>query len=59
MARKTPNAPSRGIWLIALIIGGLGILGRFLYIPEISGATWWLVAVGFVLLALGTSSRGI
>lgn len=29
MARRIPNAPSRGIWLTAIIIGTVGILSHF------------------------------
>jgi uncharacterized membrane protein YoaK (UPF0700 family) len=59
MARKNANAPTRVVWIIALILGGLGILARFVHIPEISAYNYWLLLAGFVLLAIGTSAKNI
>jgi len=59
---KTPNAPTRTVWLLALIIGGLGILLRFVDVPalaEIRAYNYWMLLIGFLLLALGTSSKNI
>ncbi|HEY3310606.1 MAG TPA: hypothetical protein VGK00_03095 [Anaerolineales bacterium] len=41
-------------WWIAVILGVLGILGELVKIPVVSTYAFWLVAVGFVILALGT-----
>jgi threonine/homoserine/homoserine lactone efflux protein len=41
-------------WWIAVVLGVLGILGELVKIPVVSTYAFWLVAVGFVLLALGT-----
>jgi len=57
MARKTPNAPTKGIWLAGLIIGGLGILTHFVHIDQVSEYNYWLLLIGFALLAIGTSFR--
>lgn len=51
--------PSRGIWIVALILGFLGILSYFIPMEEISAYNFWLVAIAFILLVIGTSSRGI
>ena len=50
------NAPKQTTWLIALIIGVIGILGELITIPviSISGIAIWLVVVAFVLLLLAT-----
>jgi hypothetical protein len=48
------NAPKQITWLIAVIIGAAGILSYLVTIPGLSPSAFWLVAVGFVLLALGT-----
>lgn len=53
------NAPKSVIWLIAVILGVLGIAGKFVFIANVSANAFWLVAVGFVLLALGTVLRGL
>jgi uncharacterized membrane protein YoaK (UPF0700 family) len=59
MARRNPNAPSRTLWLVALVCGFLGILARFVQIPEISQYNYWLLLIGFILLVIGTSARRI
>jgi hypothetical protein len=41
-------------WWIAVILGGLGILAYLVPIPGLSSFAFWLVAAGFVLLALAT-----
>ena len=54
-----PSAPTSIIWLIALIIGILGIIGHFVNIPFATQYSQWLIMGGFILLALGTSFKGI
>jgi hypothetical protein len=44
---------------IALILAGLGILAALVTIPVLSGLAIWLVAAGFVLLALGNLISGL
>ena len=54
------NAPSRAVWLIALIVGGFGILLRLGVLSLRLGIdSFWLVAAGFVLLLVATAMRGI
>lgn len=55
------NAPKTVTWLIAVIIGAIGIVSSLgiVAIPVISGYAFWLVAVGFVLLALATLLKGL
>ncbi len=43
-----PNAPSRGI----------GILAHFVYIKNLTELSYWMLLVVYVLLVIGTSSRG-
>lgn len=57
MARKVPNSPSRGLWIAALIIGGLGILAHFTHINELSKYNYWMLLIGYGLLVIGTSFR--
>jgi hypothetical protein len=52
------NAPTQGLWLIAVILGVLGILGRFVAIAYISTYSFWLVAIGFAVLVVGTKMKG-
>jgi hypothetical protein len=48
------SRPKNTTWWIAVILGVLGILSQFVSIPVLSGWSFWLVAAGFVLLALAT-----
>lgn len=63
MARKSRlSAPSHPIWLIAVILGVLGILVHLRIIPALSPLSrydFWLVVVGWGLLVVGTALRGV
>jgi hypothetical protein len=52
------SAPKKATWWIAVIVGVVGILANFVTIPVLSGFAFWLVVIGFVLLALGTYLKG-
>lgn len=51
--------PSRGIWIVSLILGVLGILSRLVYIEAVTPYAFWLVAIGFILLVIGNVARGV
>ena len=53
------NAPTQVVWLIAVIAGVRGILGRFTAIEFVSPYAFWLVTVGFALLAIGTMYKKV
>jgi hypothetical protein len=54
------SAPKFIVWVIAVILGVLGIVGALLGgLPIISANAFWLVTGGFVLLTLGTALKGI
>ncbi|MCP4139699.1 MAG: hypothetical protein GY755_05315 [Chloroflexi bacterium] len=53
------NAPKNITWWIAVVLGVLGILGNLMTLPFVSGFAFWFVALGFVLLALGTFLKGL
>ena len=53
------SAPKNVTWLIALVLGVLGILGTFVRIPLVTDYSFLLVVVGFVLLALATLLKGL
>lgn len=46
-------------WWIAVIVGVIGILATLVTIPVLSGFAFWLVVIGFVLLALATVIDGL
>ncbi len=52
------SAPKTPVWIIAAVLGILGIVGKFIAIQFISANAFWLVAIGFVLLFLGTLISG-
>jgi hypothetical protein len=54
-----PSAPKRLTWIIALIPGIVGIIGHFVSIEYVTEYSYWLLLVGFVLLVLGTSFKGL
>lgn len=56
---SAPNAPARGLWIAALIIGGLGVLAHFVDMNELSTYNYWMLLIGYVLLVIGTSARGM
>ena len=52
------NAPKQIVWIIALILGIVGILGYLADIPAITPAiAFWLVVVGWALLLIATVMR--
>ncbi len=53
------NAPRSIVWWISVVIGVLGIIGRFVAIPVLSAYSWWLVTLGFIILALATVIKGL
>jgi hypothetical protein len=54
------TAPSTAAWLIALIVGGLGILIHIGAVHVRLGVdSFWLVAGGFLLLLVANLFRGL
>ena len=53
------SAPTKPVWSIALILGCLGLASHFVNIPQVTPNQFWLVAVGFVVLAASTCLKGI
>lgn len=53
------SAPTRPVWTIALILGVLGFLGKLAVIPMITVNAFWLLAAGFVVLAISTVYKGL
>lgn len=51
--------PSFPIFFVAVLAGGAGIAAKLGYVAAIAPYAFWLVAVGFGLLALGSLLRGL
>ncbi|HEY59750.1 MAG TPA: hypothetical protein G4N92_03545 [Anaerolineae bacterium] len=56
--RLTP--PTKVVFWLATILAAVGILleTNIVIIPALSGFSFWLVAIGFVLLWLGNTMKG-
>lgn len=53
------NAPKQVVWIIAVVVGVLGILASVVPITALVGYSFWMVAIGFLLLALSTAVKGM
>ena len=53
------SAPSQIVWIIALILGVVGVIATFVVIPTISAFAFWLVAAGWAHLLIATAMRGM
>ncbi|MCA9732733.1 MAG: hypothetical protein H6696_06870 [Deferribacteres bacterium] len=53
------NAPKQNVWIVSVILGVLGLVGKFVAIPFVTAYAFWFVFVGFVLLALGAFVKGM
>ena len=48
------SAPKTATWWIAVILGAVGVISYLTPVPTISDFAFWLVAIGLVILVLGT-----
>ncbi len=53
------SAPKQIVWIIAVVLGVIGILARVVPIAALAPNAFWLVTLGFILLVLGTLLRGL
>ena len=54
-----PSAPGTTLWIIAIVIGGLGILAHYAFISELSRYNYELLLIAFLLLVFGTANRNM
>ena len=54
-----PSAPNQVIWVLALIIGFLGILGHYTRVDILSKYNNEMLLIGFILLVIGTAYRKV
>jgi hypothetical protein len=52
------SAPKQITWIIAVVLGVLGLLG-YLGLPVVGAFAFWLVFLGFVVLAVATFVEGL
>lgn len=48
------SAPKMYTWIVAVVLGVLGVAGRYVSIPFVTKYDFWLVVLGLVVLVLGT-----
>lgn len=53
------SAPSQIAWIIALILGIVGVVATLTVIPTISAYAFWLVVAGWLLLVVATLLRNL
>jgi len=53
------SAPKQITWLIALILGILGLIGALFTVPFLSTYAFWFVLVGLVLMLIATFIEGL
>lgn len=53
------NAPTQNFWWISVVLAVVGVLSQFVVIPYATAYAFWLVTIGFVLLALSTVLKGM
>ncbi len=52
------SAPTQAVWIVAIVLGVLGILAHVVPIAPLAAYAFWMVSLGFILLALSTMLKG-
>jgi len=52
------NAPSQTLFIIAVILAVLALLGMLVPIPFVSAYAFWVLLLGFIVLAAGVLMKG-
>ncbi len=51
------SAPSQIVWVIAVILGIVGVLASLGVLPTLAAYAFWLVVAGWALLVIATLMR--
>lgn len=54
----TLNAPSQVVFIIAVILAVLAVLGALVSIPFVTAYAFWILVLGFIVLAGGVLMKG-
>lgn len=54
-----PSAPNQILWIVALILGFLGIVGHYAHIDILSKYNYEMLLIAFILLVIGTTYRKV
>jgi hypothetical protein len=44
------NAPKKTTWLVALVLGVIGLIAYLFTIPVLTALAFWLVLIGLILM---------
>jgi heme/copper-type cytochrome/quinol oxidase subunit 1 len=53
------SAPKQITFWIAVVIAAVGLIAHLVTIPVLSGLAFWLVVIGFILLAVANLVEGL
>ena len=53
------NAPTKWVWLLALVLLVLGLIGKFADVSFLTANAFWFAAVSAVLLLLASKMKGM
>ncbi|MBI3172140.1 MAG: hypothetical protein HYZ25_00350 [Chloroflexi bacterium] len=53
------SAPKQLTFWIAVIVAAIGVIASLVSIPVLSGFAFWLVVIGFLILAAGNLMEGL
>ena len=53
------SAPSQVVWIIALVLGLVGVLASMAVLPMFAAYAFWLVVAGWALLLIATVMRNM
>lgn len=53
------SAPKQLTFWIAVVVAVVGLISYLVTIPVLSGLAFWIVVLGFVILALGNLMEGL
>ncbi len=53
------SAPKQVTFWVAVVVAVIGLIAHLVTIPVLSGLAFWLVVLGFVILALGNLMEGL
>ncbi|GAO29293.1 hypothetical protein [Geofilum rubicundum] len=56
---RNPSAPKKITWIIGIIAGILGIIGHYARVDFLTEHNYVLLLAGFIVLAVGTTFKGI
>jgi hypothetical protein len=55
----TPSSPKQITWILGLLLGILGIIGHYAHVQILTEHNYILLLAGFLVLAAGTTFRGL